>query len=158
LFSVIKDVFKKCNEVFSQEIFILGCKYVSKKKFVCQLLNFVVGQAKMAIYLSRKKKIEQDVVQNVVLFFNLVQSRILIDFYYYKCIGDLFSFENIWSCNDALFVFVVFFLVSISGYIIVTMIFFVNKSFVNSQKKILSLSLSHFFFKGTVHPNIKNHP
>jgi len=103
LFSVLKDVFRKCNEVFSQEIFILGCKYVLKKKFVCQLLNFVVGQAKMAIYLSRRKKIEQDVVQNiVVLFFNLVQSGILIDFYYYKCIGDLFSFENIWSCNDAL--------------------------------------------------------
>lgn len=69
LFSVLKDVFKKCNKVFSQEIFILGCKYVLKKKFVCQLLNFVVGQAKMAIFLSRKNKIEQDIVESTVILF-----------------------------------------------------------------------------------------
>jgi len=90
----------------------------------------------MAIYLSRKKKIEQDVVQ----------SRILIDFYYYKCIGDLFSFENIWSCNDALFVFVVFFFSFNFWLYNCNDDFFVNKSFVNSQKKILSLSLSLTLF------------
>ncbi len=37
-----------------------------------------------------------------LLCFNLVQSRIVIYLYYYKCIDDLLSFENIWHCNDAL--------------------------------------------------------
>lgn len=80
LFEVVSDVFMRCNETFSLETFILGYKYVRKKSVVCQLLNFVLGQAKLAIFLSRKKKIEQNLNQNMVaLFSNLVKSRVMVD-------------------------------------------------------------------------------
>ena len=41
------------------ETFILGFKYVKKERFKCQVIHFLLGQAKMAIYVSHKKKIEQ---------------------------------------------------------------------------------------------------
>lgn len=103
LFLTISNVFNSCNETFSLDTFILGFWYVMRKRFLCQLLNFVLGQAKLAIYVSRKKKVEQDVSQNlVVLFANLVKSRVLVDFYYYKSIEDYATFECIWCCNEAL--------------------------------------------------------
>lgn len=103
LFEVVSDVFTRCNETFSLETFILGYKYVRKKSVVCQLLNFVLGQAKLAIYLSRKKKIEQNLNQNMVaLFSNLVKSRVMVDFLYYKSIDDFVTFECIWCYGEAL--------------------------------------------------------
>ncbi len=84
-------------------MFILGFKYVRKKRFVCQLLNFVLGQAKLAIYIGRKTKVEQNVNQNIVVVFsNLVKSRVMVDFLYYKSIDDFVTFECIWCCNEAL--------------------------------------------------------
>jgi len=64
-----------------------------------QLLNFVVGKA---ILTGCSTKHCCAVCLFFVFFFNLVQSRNLIDLYCHKCIDDLLSFENIWSCNDAL--------------------------------------------------------
>jgi len=74
------SIFRNCNESFSMVLFIFGFKYVIKKIFICQLLNLVLGQAKLAIYVSRKTKVEQ----NLATCLNMVQARILIDFKYYK--------------------------------------------------------------------------
>ncbi len=62
------SIFRNCNESFSMVLFIFGFKYVIKKIFICQLLNFVLGQAKLAIYVSRKTKVEQ----NLATFLNMV--------------------------------------------------------------------------------------
>ena len=103
LFLCLGSIFKNCNESFSMVLFVFGCKYVRKKRFICQLLNFILGQAKLAIYVSRKKKMEQNLEPNVVtLFSNMVQARILIDFRYYKHMDDLAAFEEIWCYNEAL--------------------------------------------------------
>ncbi len=90
-------------------LFIFGFQYVTKKIFICQLLNFVLGQAKLAIYVRRKKKMEQNLEHNLVtLFLNMVQARILIDFKilinfkYYKHVDDLVYFEEMCCYNEAL--------------------------------------------------------
>ncbi len=103
LFLYLGSIFRNCNESFYMVLFIFGFKYVMKKRFICQFLNFVLGQAKLAIYVSRKKKVEHNLEQNLVtLFLNMVQTRILIDFKYYKHMDDLVSFEEIWCYNEAL--------------------------------------------------------
>lgn len=72
----------------SKETVILG--------FICQLLNFVVGQAKLAMYISRKNKIEQKSSDDVIVcFLSLIKSRVLIDFQFYKTMKDLPTFEQI---------------------------------------------------------------
>lgn len=103
LFDVLRSLFKAFNEAFSKEIFVLGAKYVQKRQIDCQLMNFILGQAKLAIYSSRKNKTEQRPGHNVtVLFSTLIKSRVLIDFNFYKSMDDLISFELKWCSKGVL--------------------------------------------------------
>lgn len=69
LFLFLRNVFTRCSETFSLEVFIFGFKYVRKRQFFCQLLNFILGQAKLAVYVSREKKVEHNLEQNIVVLF-----------------------------------------------------------------------------------------
>lgn len=103
LFQVLKNLFGCFDEIFSLEMFICGFKYIRRRRFCCQLLNFLLGQAKKAIYDTRKIRIERNSSVNLqIVFLNLVKSRILIDFRYYKAMGDLMSFELIWCYKGVL--------------------------------------------------------
>lgn len=103
LFIVLQNLFVYFGESFSVGVFICGFKYVRRHRFRCQLLNFLLGQAKMAIYNTRKHKIERDTSYNLeAVFFNSVKSRILIEFRYFKAMNDLVSFDQIWCNKGAL--------------------------------------------------------
>lgn len=53
--------------------------------------------------MGRKNKVEGKTGDDVViLFFYLVKSRTLVDFYYYKSTNDLLSFELKWYNHGAL--------------------------------------------------------
>jgi len=92
------------------QAFIFGVKYTKRRKrecqllnFVCQLLNFVLGKSKMAIYMSRKEKIEKNQDFDLVSMFGaMVKSRILIDFRFYKATSCLAMFEDVWCYGEAL--------------------------------------------------------
>ncbi len=61
------------------------------------MLNFLIGQAKLAVYISRKNKIEGGEGQHVVIVFkNLVKSRVMLDFKFYKIMNDFESFLYKW--------------------------------------------------------------
>ena len=51
-------IFRAFKVVFTKNCFILGVMYMQKKKSQCQLLNFITGQAKMAIWISRRNALE----------------------------------------------------------------------------------------------------
>ena len=103
LFVILQALFVSLNEPFSMETFILGFKYVQKHRFKCQLINFLLGQAKMAIYVSRRNKIEQMSSDDMMMVFSiLVRSRVLIDFNFYKAMKDLEPFKEIWCYNSVL--------------------------------------------------------
>ncbi len=54
LFSVLNNIFNSFNECFSMKKFICGFKYSQNRKYQCQLFHFILGHAKMAIYITRK--------------------------------------------------------------------------------------------------------
>lgn len=57
----------------------------------------------MAVYVSRRRKIENNTQRNVVIVFSsMIQARVLTDFSYYIQMDDLETFENIWCYNNAL--------------------------------------------------------
>ena len=58
LFHVLKTVFLMSGEVWTEAGFIGGAGYNKHNSEKLCLLNFVVGQAKMAIYKSRKNMVE----------------------------------------------------------------------------------------------------
>ncbi len=54
LFVVLNGLFNCFDELFSAETFILRFKYRHDMRFTSQLLNLFLGEAKFAIYISRK--------------------------------------------------------------------------------------------------------
>lgn len=58
LFCFLDVLFMKFGESFSSEVFILDPKYSVAQRIKSKLLNFFIGQAKLAVYISRKNKIE----------------------------------------------------------------------------------------------------
>lgn len=56
---------------------MLGFRYSRKEKAKCQLLNFLIGQAKLAIYVSRRNKIVRSLDWNVrTIFCQMVKALI----------------------------------------------------------------------------------
>ncbi len=97
LFDMLEILFNYFNVMFSMKVFICGFKYVKSRCYKSQLINFLLGQAKMAIYVTRKEKVDMNINKSLVAVFSkLVKSRILIDFLYYKSMHDLLRFETIW--------------------------------------------------------------
>lgn len=103
LFEMLKAIFNCFNEVFSVQTLICGFKYTRSRSGECQLLNFVLGKAKMAIYISRRNHVEQRNDSDVVQVFKvMVKSRIIVDFRFYKVMNNLMKFESIWCYREAL--------------------------------------------------------
>ena len=72
-----------------------------------EMIHFLFGQAKLAIYYSRKQKIDSGQAKECVATFKgLVKARILLNFKYYEEMKDLDSFKNIWDVDGVLFSFV----------------------------------------------------
>ncbi len=93
LFDMLEILFNYFNVMFSMKVFICGFKYVKSRCYKSQLINSLLGQAKMAIYVTRKEKVDMNINKSLVAVFSkLVKSRILIDFLYYKSIHDLLMF------------------------------------------------------------------
>jgi hypothetical protein len=83
--------------------FIFGPKYTVERKNVLVLLNFVFGNAKLAIWKTRKNKISgHGAVNPIFMFLGLVGSRLRVEYTYYKLVGRLQLFMEIWGINHAL--------------------------------------------------------
>ena len=60
-----------------KEVFINGFKYTRQEKHKSQLLNIVLGQAKMVMYITRKRRTS---TLSRSLSVNMIRSRLLVDF------------------------------------------------------------------------------
>lgn len=79
------NLFLGFEESFTPKAFIYGAGYNRKQRFKWQLNNFMVDQAKMEIYISRKNKLRNVHGQDSVLLFKAFNmSRISVEFKYYK--------------------------------------------------------------------------
>uniref|UniRef100_A0A3Q3MAR8 Reverse transcriptase domain-containing protein n=1 Tax=Labrus bergylta TaxID=56723 RepID=A0A3Q3MAR8_9LABR len=104
LFDLLEKVFSGFKEFFTKQVFICGFKYTRQHKHKCQLINFVLGQAKMAVYMSRRRKVEEpdDVVDVKLLFVQMLKSRVSLDFSFYRANQDLETFQSVWTHDSVL--------------------------------------------------------
>ena len=103
LFLFLIHLFALFDEVFSDQMFILGYKYNSKNKMKCQLFNFVLGQAKMAIYLCRRKKLGDSLDVDVMCIFRrMLKARLKTDFTFFTLTSNVKDFEKMWCLKQVL--------------------------------------------------------
>lgn len=78
-------------------------KYSRIRREVHVLINFLFGQAKLAIWLSRKHVlIESGSTDVVSILKGLFKSRIKIEFTYYKLVNDMKMFKGKWAVNHCI--------------------------------------------------------
>lgn len=101
LFDVLRTVFNFFNEQFSKEMFIFGYKYCKIDGTKSELINFILGNAKMSIYTSRNNKIEQNTDYDVlVILKRLIKSRIQMEFLFYNSTKNVDVFTSVWCYED----------------------------------------------------------
>lgn len=80
--------------VFTKQDLIWDFKYVQKQRAKFQLINVIIGTAKMVIYISRKNIVEERVGQDAVwVWQRMIQAR--IDFKYFSAMNDVSQFIDI---------------------------------------------------------------
>lgn len=83
--------------------FIFGPEYRAAQCKRVSLVNFLIGQATMSIWLTRRNTIKQTgSVDLESMFRGLVAGRVKIEFAYYKIISDLEEFMGIWGLGGVL--------------------------------------------------------
>ena len=96
LFQLLQRMFRMLRDTFSMEMFILSSTYSQKRRLKGQLINFILGQVKMAIYLSRRNKLENSLdVDAPTLFVRMVKARLHVDFRFYRTKNNVEEFSNI---------------------------------------------------------------
>jgi exonuclease III len=104
LFQNLRSVVSLFKEKFSKQLFIFGFSYRKNKKKKGKLLNFLFGQAKMAIYLSRRETIDGGQRRDCVSIFKcLVRARIRFEYNYYAKMEDVDTFKGVWDSEGILF-------------------------------------------------------
>ena len=103
LFNKLQEVFKQFDEPWSKRAFILGVRYRKSQQGKSKLLNWVVGEAKMSIYSSRKNRVEDRAGQEALpVFISLLKARVWVDFSFFKEMRNLDGFIKQWCFNDVI--------------------------------------------------------
>ena len=100
LFNALENVFRWFGEEWSKNTFILGVSYIKVNASKWQLLNLMVGEAKLSIYCSRKNRVEDKTGQEALpVFISLVKARVWVDFRFFKETCNFNDFITKW-CYD----------------------------------------------------------
>ena len=84
LFNTLQNVFKQFNEPWVKSAFILGVGYRKSNQCKWELLNWILGEAKMSIYSSRKNRVEDRTGQEALpVFISLLKARVWVDFRFF---------------------------------------------------------------------------
>ena len=68
------------------------------------LLNFVIGQAKMAVYKSRKNQVEGEAGLGLAEMFGVMgKARVRVDFRYHSLMGTMEEFRDLWCFTSAVY-------------------------------------------------------
>ncbi|XP_023193817.1 tyrosine-protein kinase SYK isoform X1 [Xiphophorus maculatus] len=103
LFFLFEDVFKKCGVYWSEVAFIFGAGYTKKESSKWNLLNFLIGQAKFSIYISRRNKLNGVLGENVDrMFILMVKHRVKAEFMFFSLMNNLMEFFSLWCFNNVI--------------------------------------------------------
>jgi len=102
LFAVLEKLITKLGFLYNKTLFILGYQYRKSWQQQCVLANFLIGQAKLAILKSHQCKNTGKEVDMKAMFKSLIESRVTIEYTYYKYTDNVAMFEWRWGVREAL--------------------------------------------------------
>ena len=89
------------GEVFSETSFVYGAGYGKTNRIKWELLNFLSGEAKFAIYITRRNRVEDRPGQDpLCMWLGGIRCRIRLEFMFYSAMDDLQIFQGLWGYRD----------------------------------------------------------
>lgn len=102
-FSFLTGVFNFFNIAFSGPVFICGVRPNKLEKIKCQLANYLLAEAKLAIYLTRRNKIQAGSTQDPVALWKMgIKAQLNLEFCFHKATGRIEAFKNLWGYKNIL--------------------------------------------------------
>ena len=103
IFYVLTRVFNLFGVLFTAPVFICGVGFKKTEKTKCQLLNFLIGEAKMSIYLTCRDKLQGGpTLDPVTLWRHNVKARLRLEFCFHRITGNIDVFEQQWAHEELL--------------------------------------------------------
>ena len=97
VFVILRGVSQRLGFAFSMELFILGPNYTYRWRAKCALLNFVFGQAKLAIWLTRRNIVRGNgSTDPAQMLRGLVSARLKAEYAYFKLVADDEGLKKVW--------------------------------------------------------------
>ena len=89
--------------LFNQNLLVFSVRYSKERKGKCTVANFLLGQAKLAIYKTHKTEMEEGNGKDLVGVFKvMVRTRVAADFAYYKMTDELLRFNQRWCIGGVI--------------------------------------------------------
>uniref|UniRef100_A0AAV2MGX3 Reverse transcriptase domain-containing protein n=1 Tax=Knipowitschia caucasica TaxID=637954 RepID=A0AAV2MGX3_KNICA len=95
MLELLRGLFTSLGAEFNAQVFVGGVRYSNRSRRRGRLLSFLVGQAKMAVYVSRRRMVQdQSEISPRALLVRMVQARLRLEFGLYRINGDQEGFEE----------------------------------------------------------------
>lgn len=103
MFNTLREWTASFDQALTEDLYIFGPKYsADDKKKIC-IINFLIGKAKLATWLTRKHKIRNDGTLNPDIMLKiLVKTRLKIEFAYATMTQKLQDFHEVWGQGEIL--------------------------------------------------------
>jgi len=103
LFQILKSWLRKLGEDIDEKMFVFGPKYVAAERKRISLINFLIGEAKLAIWITRKnKRKERGTTEPELILKAFVSARIKAEFAFFKLTKNVVAFSEFWGQAEAL--------------------------------------------------------
>ena len=103
IFSLLANVFSLFSSVFTTSLFIGGVCQNKGNKTKARLLNFLISEAKLAIYLSRRDRLqERPHLDAVALWKCNLKARIRLEFHFHRATQNIEDFIQLWGFKNIL--------------------------------------------------------
>ncbi|KAK0138454.1 Transposon TX1 uncharacterized protein [Merluccius polli] len=103
IFNVLTRVFNLFGVIFTTPGFICGVGFKKTEKAKCRLLNFLIGEAKMSIYLTRRDRLQGGPTLDPVTQWRYnVKARLRLEFCFHRVTGNIDVFEQQWAQEELL--------------------------------------------------------
>lgn len=103
LFQILKRWLGDLGVDMDENIFIFGPKYVATDRKRVSLINFLIGEAKLAIWITRKNKLKNSGTTEPELILKaFVSARIKAEFAFFKLTKNLVTFSEFWGQAEVL--------------------------------------------------------
>ncbi|KAM9738114.1 uncharacterized protein ACNS7B_013564 [Menidia menidia] len=99
----LASIFSLFGMVFTNSVFISGVHYSRSTSCKSRILNYLLAEAKMAIYLTRRDKMQGGPQLDVVTLWKVnIRARLRLEFCFYRVTGNLMGFLELWGLANVL--------------------------------------------------------